>query len=285
MDKLLIIRVMKSNYFYWRNYFMKCNTVKAVAGVAVLLFVTGVNAMFAAPKTPVAIAVEVRGLAQITEEGQAARTLTVGKEVGEGDQLETQKGAYVKLIRTDSSVIKLNQNTKFSIDTSFPGEEKGSKFSVKIGQMFMKVFKERGVSKKFTIKTPTAVCAVRGTEVDVNVDESGISAFTVFSGEVEVSNDMGAVVLTKGNQTKVEADQPPAPPVVVKLEEGARWDEEAEQEPSKKDDKKDDKKEDKKEDKTTKTGEEKPAAGVEEEAEVVPEPPAPPIEEASPTAK
>ena len=52
---------------------MKCNTVKAVAGVAVLLFVTGVNAMFAAPKTPVAIAVEVK-VAQITEEGQAART-------------------------------------------------------------------------------------------------------------------------------------------------------------------------------------------------------------------
>jgi hypothetical protein len=148
----------------------------------------------------------------------------------------------------------------------------------------MKVFKEKGVSKKFLIKTPTSVCAVRGTEVDVNVNESGSATYTLFSGNVEITNEYGTVELNEGNQTQTQPNQPPAPPVVFTPDTTQRWDlkDELPVAPIKTEEPAGDK--DKTSDKDK--GTEKPQTPVvspDQEDVVIPEPPAPPLEEASPT--
>jgi hypothetical protein len=261
---------------------MKSKVLVGIVGFLTLFAYAGAGNVSAEAKSGVAIVMDARGSAKVTPAGQAEQVLVVGTEVGEGDSIATGANSYVKLIRTDSSVIKLNQNTKFSIEQTQQGEEKGSIFKVALGQLFMKVFKEKGVAKKFLIKTPTAVAAVRGTEIDVNVDEAGGAIFTVLEGIVDVTNPLGAVTLNLGQQTHVKSiAEPPAVPVAVNLNQ-PRWDEEAEkpQQPEKQPGEKD---QGQKDQGVKPEGKEATPPPAGEEEEVVPEPPAPPVEEASPT--
>jgi len=257
------------------------NKITMLFGLLALLFLTVPKNVFA-EKVNVAIAIDVRGDVTIISTGQPVQNLTVGMEVAEGDVITTAAQAYVKLIRTDSSIIKLSEKTQLTIEATAPEETKGSVFGVKVGRIFMNVFKEEGVSKKFLIKTPTSVCAVRGTEIDVNVDEAGAATYTLFSGNVEISNEYGTVQLTEGSQTQTQANQPPAAPVTVNLTTIERWDQKAE-EPAPKPQPQPEQKPAE----PTKPPVEKVEPPAEPEVQpedvTIPEPPALPLEEASPT--
>ena len=250
-----------------------------LSGLILLTVPRGVSA----ENAKVAIVVDSRGDASITSPGQPAQKLAVGTEVSEGDIIATGPSAYVKLILTDSSIVKLNQNTQFDVRVTKPEETKGTIFDVKIGQMFMKVFKEKDVAKKFVINTPTSVCAVRGTEIDINVDQAGAATYTLYSGNVDISNDQGTVQLTEGNQTQTQQNQPPSNPAPIDTN-APRWDEQAEQGGSQPKPTPQPPAPQQGQNPQQGQGNEQvtPPSGQTEEI-TLPEPPQPPIEDASPT--
>ena len=72
------------------------------------------------------------------------------------------------------------------------------------------------------VRTPVAVCAVRGTEADI--DYNGRMTVKVYEGHVDVSNDQGTQSMTAGQMTSVGgAGQAPAAPKAMEAGDIGTW--------------------------------------------------------------
>ncbi|MFH0948832.1 MAG: FecR family protein [Elusimicrobiota bacterium] len=74
------------------------------------------------------------------------------------DKIKTSKGSSVELLKDGTSKIWVNENSEVEINSL--GTE--SMFSLLVGKIRAKIKLIQG--GKFTVKTPTSICAVRGTE-------------------------------------------------------------------------------------------------------------------------
>src|SRR5262249_30312897 len=72
-------------------------------------------------------------------------------------------------------------------------------------------------------QTPQALAASRGTEFLVSLEPSGRDVFTVFDGEVEVTNSLGAVFVTRGEQGIVESGKAPRKTAVIETSRIVQW--------------------------------------------------------------
>ena len=71
-------------------------------------------------------------------------------------------------------------------------------------------FQTKTPTKNFRVGTPTGLAAIRGTEWLVEVGEDGRSAFTVVEGEIELSNDLGAITVAADEEGVLERGKPPS---------------------------------------------------------------------------
>ena len=67
------------------------------------------------------------------------------------------------------------------------------------------------------LKTPQAICGVRGTDYEINIDNDSTTILTVFEGEVEFSNRNGSGTVTVGanEQSTIRAGEPPTEPETI----------------------------------------------------------------------
>ena len=93
-------------------------------------------------------------------------------------------------------------------------------FNILRGKTRIKIEKLGGKPNPYRVTTPTTVIAVRGTIFDVFVKGDKTEVFVV-EGEVSVTNLFvpdREVILTPGQFTRVEKEQPPRPPSPYKTE-------------------------------------------------------------------
>lgn len=83
-------------------------------------------------------------------------------------------------------------------------------------------FQTRTPTKDFKVGTPTGLAAIRGTEWLVEVEE-GRSAFTVVDGEIEISNELGAISVGADEQGILERGKPPSKRRVQDARERVQW--------------------------------------------------------------
>ena len=118
-----------------------------------------------------------------------------GQMLKSGEWLKTKDGVFVAIVFLDGSNIKIQQQTEVKI-SSYRMTAKDLKTNLEMlkGQAWSNVA-DQGVGGEFTIKTPTAVASVKGTEFDLKFDEdSGESILTVMSGAVSFSNEIGEII-------------------------------------------------------------------------------------------
>ena len=118
-----------------------------------------------------------------------------GQMLKSGEWLKTKDGVFVAIVFLDGSNIKIQQQTEVKI-TSYRMTAKDLKTNLEMskGQAWSNVA-DQGAGGEFTIKTPTAVASVKGTEFDLEFDEdSGESILVVMSGEVEFGNELGQLL-------------------------------------------------------------------------------------------
>ncbi len=171
-----------------------------------------------------AVVTAVKGTVQVqpaaTNKLQPAK---VGDFLCEGDIVKTLKRAQAAVTFTNGSIVKLNENTEFSIDTSNNIEDIGSKIKMKMGKLWSKVRPKT----KFEINTPVAIVAVRGTEFETGLS-GGRLDLSVFSGIVNVKNRFGEVNVEPGKKTAVSGDNAPEPPSDLQYPAKPAWQEELE---------------------------------------------------------
>ena len=104
----------------------------------------------------------------------------------QGDRVRTAPGSRARITLQDSSKIELSPSSLFTVD--FADEQSNFKFKLDMGTL-RAIISKLQISRKVTVVTPTAVCAVRGTEFSMSFNEAGQDSLVrVFEGQVSVSN-------------------------------------------------------------------------------------------------
>ncbi|MCM2266859.1 MAG: FecR family protein [Elusimicrobiales bacterium] len=111
-----------------------------------------------------------------------------------GDELRTGRASTVEILMDDGSRVKLAPITSFRLTAE--GKE-----AVTLGLYFGRVRSwVKKFSKKFEVRTPSAVCAVRGTDFMVASDAEGNSRVEVYDGSVLTGDAKGNSNLVREGQ-------------------------------------------------------------------------------------
>ncbi len=138
-----------------------------------------------------------------TGEGEEAAGVAAEKEmpVNVGDRIETRANGRVEIALDSDSIIDLGPNTIFIVESD--SEEEWA-FVLELGEMISKLRSVLSSGRKFTFITPTAVAAVRGTEIWAKVADEGDSHFAVIDeGKISVrstADDSIEPVILKARQ-------------------------------------------------------------------------------------
>ncbi|MEI7011351.1 FecR family protein [Leptospira licerasiae] len=130
-----------------------------------------------------AAVVFVKGEAKNVKEAPVA--LHLGDILSEGDRIVTGKGGSIDIGLTDSSVIRLKENSELVLKSLRQTDASQIRISLMSGKILNLVEKEKKNANYF-VDTPTVVAAVRGTSFEVNASDKESSVFVV-EGAVEVT--------------------------------------------------------------------------------------------------
>lgn len=150
----------------------------------------------------------VKGAADIkSPAGAAWYAATAGSTVKSGQAIKTKARSRVNIQLSDGSRIEIRPNSQVDLSDLSP---KTPAFKMAIGRIKAWVSKNTSRSK-FEIKTPVAVCSVRGTEFTVDVDDKGMTDIAVLEGLVNVSKLDGSgdvVPVGAGERLNVTMEKP-----------------------------------------------------------------------------
>lgn len=204
---------------------------------------------------PLLITNAYAGIGKVTEQVNAPptiqrqnNTLTGSKGTGVemNDAIKTSQGK-VGITFEDDTKVQVNENSKLVIDDFvYDPKSKAGKLGAKIALGTVRYASgqiAKNSPQNVALNTPSATVAVRGTDFTATVDELGESTIILLpscpndrptrtvkdieasckTGSIEVSNDVGTVILNQPFQvTKVQSrTQPPTPPKVLNLSEMA----------------------------------------------------------------
>ena len=177
--------------------------------IFLLLILIG-NFLFSQENVVAAIS-QVKGKAMIKVNG-TKKYIPVykGQMLQKGDWLKTGEKVFIAIVFLDGSNIKIKSESEVKI-VSYRVTSKALKTTLEIaqGQTYNNVNKQ--IDGDFTIKTPTAVASVKGTEFDVAFDESDdATTLNVIEGSVEFGDLLGQLLeIGQQQAARVQSDSPP----------------------------------------------------------------------------
>jgi hypothetical protein len=139
-------------------------------------------------------------------------------------QTKTESRCEVKLL--EGSVVRIGEKSEFEFsDASVAKNSKKVNAQLKRGKVWSNIAKLTNKQEGFEIKTPTAVCAVRGTIYRINADSS--TSCLVYDGQVDVGPASFWKMPTGNTQINQAPTEVPGPtqvpgPYEVKLDEWVR---------------------------------------------------------------
>ncbi|MDI7189658.1 FecR family protein [Leptospira santarosai] len=170
---------------------LRFSKIAWLAVAAVLLLVIGIWFSFGTQKAkpeivqgvPLkAVVVFVKGQASVVRDIQTR--LYRGDLLNESDIILTSVGGAVDIGLTDSSVIRIKENSRLVLKELRENNGSQIKMNLTSGRLLNVVEKEKKGSS-FYVETPSAVAGVRGTSFEVSVSENESVVF-VAEGAVEV---------------------------------------------------------------------------------------------------
>jgi len=155
---------------------------------------------------------EVKGEVKIIPVSQTAlewKSARKGMELNVGDRLKTSFDSQAKVMFYSGHSAVLSQNSDMVISQAGSTKTDLNLFQ---GKLRSKV-KKLGFKQSYKVKTPQAVCAVRGTDFTVGVQGNETSVM-VYEGRVEATeNNTGAAVLIgAGQYSNITSGRQPSTP-------------------------------------------------------------------------
>lgn len=144
----------------------------------------------------------------------------VQQRVATGTWLQTRADSRMGLLWPDETTTTLGANTVAQVQQA---EGAPARRNIMDFQKGRGRFETKTPSKNFAVTTPTGLAAIRGTEWLVEVADDGASAFTVVEGEVELSNDLGKLLVASNEQGFLERGKAPYKRRVQNARERVQW--------------------------------------------------------------
>ncbi|MBI3299315.1 MAG: FecR domain-containing protein [Elusimicrobia bacterium] len=143
------------------------------------------------------IITDVKGVARLRRPNTVSwNEVPVNYVVNNGDEVKTDRSSRVTMSFDDGSKIELAPNSSYLLETSRKAE---SMMTLSFGKL--KAWVTKASSRRFAVRTPTAVCSVRGTEFDVNVNGDGSTNVNLLSGLLGVQDNKGNEILLKPGES------------------------------------------------------------------------------------
>ena len=214
---------------------MTLRYVKIFHSVLFLFFFLLVpNSNSFADETPAGKIIKLKGQVEVVRSGsQTAEPASTDLSLNIGDTIRTGPDGTASILLSDESMIQLNKNTNFVLKEveQKAGWLKMRKIGAKLkgnpsvyqldkGEAWIRN-KDKGAS--FEVKSPTSVAGVRGTDLDMKVEQDGTSTLTVIEGMVLVKNEFGSVDVNAGEQAAAKPGQAPRKVVLVTPEDAVQW--------------------------------------------------------------
>lgn len=121
--------------------------------------------------------------------------VAVNAAINNGSEIKTGWRGRVTLDFEDGSKVELGPRSSFIVEQA---DRAKASLKLKVGRM--KAWVSKFLSRRFRVRTPTAVCSVRGTEFDLDVHPSGDTDVKLKKGLMGVADNQGNEVLMKGGQ-------------------------------------------------------------------------------------
>ena len=185
--------------------------------------IPGLRAQSTAPnaKTPSAcVLMAVEGTAEVLPAGATTwKAVRAGQVLNPGDHIRTGARSRATIRLSDLSVMRASELMTMEILPPSPsGGQTALSFTSGRGY-----FLSREKPHDFQLRTPSAVAAIRGTEFNLEVTESGTTVLTLIDGAVNLSNEQGALSLAPGQQGTVSQGQAPVKTAVVDVIGIIQW--------------------------------------------------------------
>ncbi|MBI2386458.1 MAG: FecR domain-containing protein [Elusimicrobia bacterium] len=137
------------------------------------------------------------------------RVTEVPWRVEKGDKIRTGGGSTASLLTPDGSKILLGASSEFTAESS-AAVGTMALFKLEVGTL--KAWVTKTLNRRFQVRTPTAVCSVRGTAFSVDVAASRATLIDVSEGVVGVKTLLGEEIELGDGRTmrsiRVMPDQP-----------------------------------------------------------------------------
>lgn len=130
--------------------------------------------------------------ADVIRAGKKIR-LHEGMEVASGDTISTNRTGIVQLLFVDETKIAVGPNARMVLDVSMlRGNRKAKNFTVQALGGSFRFISGKSRKRAYSIKTPTATMAVRGTTFDMWITSQNQSAMLVIEGTVQMCGRRGS---------------------------------------------------------------------------------------------
>ena len=173
---------------------------RSVAAILALLLVGAVAVVARAETaTPTAgVVTSVEGKPEVKRVGaKTSGALKLNDILNEGDTVKTGPATRVGIAFVGGAELRINENSTFKMLNG--GGDKPTSVFTALGNAWTRLLSGNA---RIEVRTPAAVCAVRGTEADVNI-AGGPMTVKVYEGHVDVMNDKGTTALHAGELTQV----------------------------------------------------------------------------------
>jgi hypothetical protein len=165
----------------------------------------------------VASIIVAKGQVSIIRAGKTMKAKK-GNQLLEGDRIKVGALSRAALIMQDGSVIKLNEKTDLQMKVSAT-KKKRNRLKLLAGHLWAKI-KRQG--SNLEIETPSAVAAIKGTELVIIIDGKKVTLI-VWDGMVDWFNDLGKKLVGAGNQSSAADGSAPTDPTKANLEDMDQW--------------------------------------------------------------
>jgi len=124
-----------------------------------------------------------------------------GDSLEQGDRVRTGDKAWCELLLRDGSYVKLDAGSETAADElKASAGERAFSFSFLRGKALWMAARLKAKAASFSVRTPSAVCAVRGTDFSIAVSTTGETTVGLFEGAVAVTGASQETELGAGQE-------------------------------------------------------------------------------------
>lgn len=177
-------------------------TKKAIIIISLLVVAISVSAFsFWQPQAVAKISFPLGNVLVLKKGEKKMQKAGFNQKLYPGDKIRTQKQARCEIKYNDGSVIRIDQQSIYTIiKVQTAAKEKKVESSLSLGSLWANIKKLANKADNWLLRSPSAVVAVRGTVYRMETSEDKSSKVMVYEGSVNVAPPTWSPGGAQGNQ-------------------------------------------------------------------------------------